>query len=277
MCALNTAIAEPKANTNIITSGLKRFRFPQPNVLKPKLAPKTRTVGQLIHSAHSGKSPTALLGECADGTPFIIELGDPQMGAILIGCDSGAGKTHHLQLLADSAIKMNTLNSIELAVITFKPDEWQSWRKNPEIGKHLQGIYAWYDPWAEELINNLIDLAETRHSEQQNGTGVLLLLDDISFIEELGYEAQVNLHWLLEYGNQAGVYIVGTMKAQRTPQFRFWVDPFRTRIVGKIMQASSAEIIAQRNDSAADSLDPAMFRIRTGSRWRTYRLPLLGD
>ncbi len=277
MGALNTIMTEIKIDHQTSISGLTRARVRQPKLMKSELFRQTATVGGLIDKIQMSNSPTVLLGECADGLPFIIELGNPQMGAMLIGCDHGAGKTHHLQVLAESAVRMNAPSALQLGVITFKPGEWQSWAERPENKQHLQGIFAWYDPWAESLIKNLIALAEARYDGRQSGAQVLLLLDDKSFIEELSYEAQMNLHWLLEYGAQVGISLVATINAHRATQFRFWMQSFRTRIIGRVLDQSAAKMLTQRGDSAADGLDPSIFRVWTGAGWRTYRLPLLGD
>lgn len=238
---------------------------------------RTATVGELLTAIQPGNLPFLLLGECADGLPFLVELGNPDRGAILIGCDRGAGKTHQLQVLADSAVRMNAPSEFQVAVITFRPGEWQTWACSPHNKKYLQGIYAWYDPWVATLIQNLVDRAEARLDGMQNGPQILFILDDLNFLEELRFETQVNLHWLLEYGAQANIWVAGAINAGKAAQFRFWVEPFRTRIIGKIADEENARILSSRSESAAEVLEPGLFRTWTGHGWRAYRLPLLGD
>lgn len=272
MGALNTIMTGLQAERS-----LTRRQF-QPSVVKKlKLGRRAATVGALIKTLQPNLLPAFLLGECADGLPFLVQLDDPGMGSILISCDHGLGKTHQLQVMADSATRLNPPNQLQLGVITFKPGEWQTWQRSPQVKKHLQGIYAWYDPGVEGFIENLVDLAEARQDGKRTGANILLLLDDLNFIEELSFEAQVNLHWLLEYGAQAGIWMAGTLNAHKVIQYRYWVDPFRTRIIGKVSADQHADILATRPDSAAYGLDAAMFRVWTGFGWRTYRLPLLGD
>jgi hypothetical protein len=277
MGAINTVMTGLEVEHGLAPSRLTRRHFHHSRVKKTKLIRKSTTVGELVNTIQPGSLPSLLLGECADGLPLLVELGDPHMGSILISCDHGLGKTHQLQVMADSAARMNPPSQLQLGVITFKPGEWHTWQRLPQNKKHLQGIYAWYDPWVEGFIENLVDLAEARQDGKRNGANVLLLLDDLNFIEELSFEAQVNLHWLLEYGAQAGIWVAGTMNAHKAVQLQYWVDPFRTRIIGKVAADQNAELLAMRPDSAADGLDPAMFRVWTGYGWRTYRLPLLGD
>lgn len=272
MGTLNTIMTGVQAERSLTR------RQVQPSVVKKwKLQTRAATVGALIKGFPPTKLPAFLLGACADGLPFMVQLDDPGMGSILISCDHGLGKTHQLQVMADSAARINPPNQLQLGVITFKTGEWQSWQRSPQMKKHLQGIYAWYDPWVEGFIENLVDLVEARQDGKRTGANILLMLDDLNFIEELSFEAQVNLHWLLEYGAQAGIWIAGTINAHKVNQYRFWVDPFRTRIIGKVSADQHADLLVLRPGSAANGLDAAMFRVWTGYGWRTYRLPLLGD
>ncbi len=277
MGAINMIVNDVKVNRKPFSPIKSRNRVRQPGVDKPRVPLKATTVGRLLISIRQINSPALLLGECADGLPFIIELGDPFMGAALIGCERSMGKTHHLQVLAESAVKLNPPSALQIGVITFKPGEWQFWERKPGNKKYLQGIFAWYDPWAKVLIKNLAELAETRYDGAKTDAQVVLILDDLGFVEELSYEAQVNLRWLLEYGAQAGVFVVASINAGQADRFRFWVEPFRTRIVGRITDEFAAEKLTLRKNSAVDALEPGMFRVWTGSDWRTYRLPLLGD
>lgn len=253
--------------------------------VKPRLIKSTRTepciqpstVGGLLKSIQACPFTSLLLGECADGLPFLVELGDPEMGAALVSCEKGTGKTHQLQVMAESAARLNAPSDVQIGILTFKPDEWYSWERSSQHRKYLQGIYAWYDPWAEGLIQNLVDLAEARRGGDRSGADVLFIVDDLNFIEELSYEAQVNLHWLLEYGSQSNIWVAGAINAHLAADFRYWVDPFRTRIIGRVIRAENAGILGLDPGIKAGAVEPGTFRVWAGYEWRTYRLPLLGD
>lgn len=234
------------------------------------------TVGSLLSYIQPYPRRSMLLGQCDDKLPFLIELGDPELGAILVSCEKGAGKTHQLQVMVDSAALLNTPSQLQIAILTFKPEEWQTWQASPKQKKHLQGVFAWYDPWAESMLQSLVDLAEARREDQSLGADVLLILDDLNFVEDLSCEAQVNLHWLLEYGSQSGIWLVGTINAHQAKDFRYWVDPFRTRIIGQVKLLENHEILAMQQGPGTNKFEPAMFRAWLGNTWCTYRLPLLG-
>ncbi len=46
------------------------------------------TLDNLLESLQHVPSHTILLGQCMDGLPFLMKLGDPDIGAILIGCEA---------------------------------------------------------------------------------------------------------------------------------------------------------------------------------------------
>ncbi len=243
---------------------------------RSRTKPGSTTVGRLLSCIRPYPRRSLLLGQCDDELPFILELGDPELGAILVSCEKGGGKTHQLQVMVDSAALLNTPSQLQIFILTFKPEEWQTWQTSAKRKKHLQGVFAWYDPWAESMLQSLVDLAEARREKQCLGADVLLILDDLNFVEDLSYEAQVNLHWLLEYGSQSAIWPVGAINAHQAKDFRYWVDPFCTRIIGQVKKLENHEILAMQPGPGTDKLEPAVFRAWLGNAWRTYRLPLLG-
>ena len=234
------------------------------------------TVNALLESLEPVPQHSVLLGRCQDGLPFLMALGDPELGAILIGCEQGFGKTHHLQVLVDSAIQSHSPRNFQVAVLTLNPAEWTRFGSKSLSSKYLQGVVAWYDPQAEKLIASLTELAESRRDGNRRGPDVLLALDDLPALQDLSWEAQVNLRWLLEYGAQSGIWVVATVNAGEATDLRYWIDTFRTRIVGQVGDEATAEILTQRSGTSLTDLTPGEFKAWTGTNWIRYSLPLLG-
>lgn len=234
------------------------------------------TVNALLGSLDPVPQHAILLGRCADGLPFLMSLGDPELGAILIGCEQGYGKTHHLQVLVDSAFQSHSPRNLQVAVLTLNPEEWTRLAGQPLAAKYMQGMAAWYDPQAEGLIASLTELAESRRDGQRRGPDVLLVLDDLPALQDLSWEAQVDLRWLLEYGSQSGIWIVATINAREAAELRYWIDIFRTRIVGRVGDEASAGILTQQAVAPLEGLTPGEFKAWTGADWVGYTLPLLG-
>ena len=235
------------------------------------------TVGKLLSIIKPVPGHSILLGECKDGLPFLMQLVDPALGAILIGGDSGCGKTHQLQVMVDSAMRLNPPHDLQVSVLTHNPNEWRSFWGKKKQEKYLYQLKAWYDPGAEKIIEGLLHIAEERREDQRQGVSILFVLDDFNFVEDLSYTAQVNLHWLLAYGAQSGIWIAAAIKSIYAPKFRYWIDSFRTRILGAASMSQDAEILSARGDLECSGQMPGDFRIWTGSNWVSYRLPLLGE
>jgi hypothetical protein len=206
-----------------------------------------------------------------------MELGAPELGAVLIGCDAGCGKTHQLQVMVDSAMRINPPNKVQVVVLSPNPDEWKSLQSDNKSKQYLRDILSWYAGKSEMIIEELTELAEDRRQGKRWGADVLLILDDLKYVEDLGYEAQVNLHWLLEYGSQSGVWVISTVDADLADNFHYWIDTFRTRIIGRTGSPEDAAVIAMRPNSKAFELEHGSFQVWTGSQWLTYQLVPLGD
>jgi hypothetical protein len=270
---VNTTKTDYRGLTGLRTH-MRRDIFVTP---KPRSSSRMITVGKLLSPVKPVPKGSILLGKCKDDLPFLMQLTDPVMGAILIGGDAACGKTHQLQVMVDSAMRLNAPHDFQVSILTHKPYEWRSFWRASDEDRYLYQIKAWYDPSAEELIEGLVHLAEVRREGERQGAGIFLVPDDFNFVEDLSYEAQVNLHWLLAYGAQSGIWIAAAIKANYAERFRYWIDCFRTRIVGSMGDSGDADILSCRNDSLANTLQSGYFRVWTGTEWLSYSLPLLGD
>jgi hypothetical protein len=234
-------------------------------------------VGGLMSSIKPTPKRSALLGKCDDGLPFLIEMGDPELGAILVACDTGCGKTHQLQVMVDSALRTQAPHEFQVAILTLNIEEWSGVIRNPKQKKFVQGCYAWYDDRVAGMIESLTELAEARLEGERQGADILLVLDDLDAVEDLSMEAQVNLRWLLEYGPQAAIWVVGTLDARLTSGMQYWVEPFRTQIIGRVESKQDIDSLALHSNLPWPPVEAGEFQVWTGDAWMRYRLPLLGD
>jgi hypothetical protein len=241
-----------------------------------KQTANTLTVAELLAATQPLPAKSILLGRCPDGLPFFMSMDDPEMGAVLICGASGCGKTHQLQVMVESAMRTHRPHELQITVITHHPSEWQAIQKDPLFMKYLQGVYAWYDPRLETHLQRLTDLAEARREGHHGGPATLVVLDDMNFVEVLSWEAQVNLRWLLEYGSQSRVWLVGAINALQAQVLTFWVEVFRTRLFGWMRAQMAVDLPWNQPGLRAESLEPGTFRAWTGNSWITYQIPLLG-
>jgi len=238
---------------------------------------ETVTVGSLLQSCEPTPANFILLGKCRDGLPLLLELGNPQMGAVLISGDAGCGKTHHLQVIAQSAVRLAHARNMQIAVLSANPGEWTGVLGDEEMKRCLHGFYAWYDPQAIQLIAELTDLAEARRQGECQGSAILFVLDDLNFAESMGCEAQFNLRWLISYGSQSNIWLVAGIHAGYANTESYWLEPFRTRVLGRTKNQEDAALLATGCNPGSEVLEPGTFSVQTGESWVTYQLPLLGE
>lgn len=235
-------------------------------------------VGQLLRSYGPMPADSILLGQCNDGLPFLLELSKPEMGAILVCCEAGGGKTHQLQVMVESAIRTHAPKSMQVTILTLNPGEWTNLNADEGRQAYLQGVYGWHDPQVEDVIQRLMDFVDARRQKNIQGTpDILFILDDINFLEELSYESQVNLRWLLEYGAQFGIWLVGSIDVRYAESFQFWIEPFRTRILGQVVCPEIANTVSIGLSPHVSGLEPGSFQVFSGHDWVKYRLLPLGD
>ena len=206
----------------------------------------------------------------------LLDLPDPTAGPILISADEGCGKTHQLQVLVESAVRLNKPGEIQISIITHNPPDWDYLVENTNYRKYLQDVHAWYDGSVEVKIQALTELAEKRRDNCKNGPVVMFIMDDLNFIEELSFEAQVNLRWLIGYGAQSNVWIIAAVKSKYAKSLSYWLEAFRTRILGKIVSKKNAQVLALKKDSQVGRIGHSQFNVWSGTNWLTYQLPLLG-
>ena len=238
---------------------------------------KPLTTGQMLTGMDPLPSGSVLLGRCQDGLPLLMALTDPEIGAILISGDAGSGKTHHIQVMVDSAIRTHRPEDLQVMVLTHQPDEWDLLFESERSRGYFKSCHAWYDHRAEEVLQSLFDLAKRRLDVHDSGGLILLVLDDFNFVESLDYQAQFQLHWLLTYGVQSNIWPIAAINAGQASRYRFWIETFRTRIIGRIRSDAYLNHTLFKDEIGMKTLEPATFRVRSGRDWTTYQIPLLGD
>jgi hypothetical protein len=236
---------------------------------------QTPTLGELIAAIQPIPPKTCLVGICDDNVPFLLDLTRSETGSLLVTSDPACGKTEHLRMIAESAIRLNATHEVQIAVITHDPDEWSDLCQAPGYEQYFIGVFAWYEQAASDLVNTLVSLGEDRASGRHPGATVLLIIDDLPEAFTADFEVQNGLHWLLEYGPYSHIRPIASMDASLCPSNSFWVDTFRTFLVGRIASDSLAESLGLSGiKSVIDLISNHEFRAFTGQAWTKYRLPM---
>ena len=271
----STILVRPTHTFPSLVPEVRSSTIQKPKALLPKmLQGKSITVGRLLSQVQPQPKQAILLGQCQDGLPILMGLEDPTMGAILVSGENSCGKTHQLQVMVDSAMRLHTPDELQISILTLHPEEWAYLK----VGYQQQAsIHAWYDHRSEKMIKGLSNLAEGRRDGKGHQTRHIMILDDLNFVEYLSYEAQMTIHWLLAYGSRLGFTMIATINSVYYNDYRYWIDIFRTRILGRTDLQEEADGFAIRPGSRAETLAPGYYCVWSEHDWLTYRLPLLGD
>jgi hypothetical protein len=258
-------LPELQRTSKPIAGGMKRL----------KSAYDLPSINQVLSTMPDLPPGTVLLGQCTDGLPFLFDLRHPDGGPILVSGDQGSGKLRQLQVLVQSAIQLHAPHELQIAVITPTPEDWESFLLAPGQVRHTLAVQAWYERQAVELVKDLVRLVEDRRTGRRLNAHVLLILDDLTALQDWDYEAQVAFHWLLEYGAQSSVWPIASIESSLAKDMRYWVDIFRTRLIGRINDPEQAAYLSMYGGNLAGKLTTDVeFSAWLGQEWMAYQVPV---
>lgn len=232
-----------------------------------KPTPVAPTLGEILEEIGPIPREALLLGMASDGLPILLNLYDAHPGPILVIGDAGVGKTVFLQTVARSVIQAHDANDVQYGVITNHTDEWETVEETP----HCVGVFPVNHPNAQDLILSLASWAHTNKNTRQS---VLLLVDDLEQVASLESNVVQNFRWLLLRGPSRRVWPIITLNAERYEQVISWLQNFRTRIFGRIVDESAAGALGADKTSALNQLEARIqFSLRENGNWLRFWLP----
>ena len=274
-------------NLNYLSSSVYTFpSYARAKTLLPRarknnqqvLLHKPFTVGTLMQKAANESKYSLLLGADARSQPVFLQMNSCKMGGVLVTCGAGCGKTHQLQVMAESLLRSQNLNQAKIIAVSTNTQEWASSHYNSLKKSTQLDVYSWFEPAAQSLIGDLTNLAEQRRIGQFAGPAIYFLLDELTALDQLDWENQINLRWLLDYGPQSHIYPIATLDSTKVSKIPFWVEPFSSFIWGSGFDAlSNLPIDCQAVAKQITGLEPGEFMTQLQGEWRSYRLPMLGD
>jgi hypothetical protein len=145
---------------------------------------------------------STILGICDDGLPLVLDLNDPNPGAILITGGRHTGKSHLLKSILNSACSMNNIDQLYFYFIS--PESGS--HHDLELLSHCYGVLSSYDKAACELIVDLSALVEQRKSGRHLGTKCILAIDNLyELIKHQDFEVLNHLKWLYRFGQKTQI------------------------------------------------------------------------
>lgn len=232
-----------------------------------KPTPVAPTLGEILEEIGPIPREALLLGMASDGLPILLNLYDSHPGPILVIGDAGAGKTGFLQTVALSAIQTHDANDLQYGVITSHTDEWERIEETP----HSVGVFHVNHTNAQDLI---LSLASWAHTNKNTHQSVLLLVDDLEQVASLESDAVQNFRWLLLRGPSRRVWPIITLSTEKYEQVLSWLQNFRTRIFGRIIDERVSKALGGDEASSLDQLEARIqFSLPENGNWLRFWLP----
>jgi hypothetical protein len=244
---------------------LKTETSTPPSTDKP--IPAVPALHDVLAKIGSFPSEALFIGVASDGLPVLLNLYDPHPGPILVAGDAGAGKTAFLQTIAHSVALTHRADDVQFAIITNYPEEWESIESIP----HRAGVFPVGLSRTEEFLNSLSTWAHSNKNTQQC---ILLLVDDLESVASLDPESVQNFRWLLLRGPVRRVWPIVTLNAPRYGQVISWLQNFRTRFFGRVVNQRVAEALGGDKAAGLDQFEAGIqFSMREKENWLRFWLP----
>lgn len=207
------------------------------------------------------------LGVAADQLPVLLNLLDPVPGPILIAGDHGCGKTSFLQVIAQGVDQIHNSQDVQYGVITEHPEEWNGMGESSNCVE----IFPAYKNSAQDFLNSLASWAHSNRGDKQS---VLVLIDDLTTISKMDFDARQNLRWLLLRGPARHVWPIATIDPNKVMEVNPWVDFFHTRLFGKMENSIGTEQLTSSTKPIFNSLNAGSdFLMREGDDWLKFWIP----
>jgi hypothetical protein len=231
------------------------------------------TIAEFLTDIHNRPASTAALGYCDDGLPVLLDLKDPTVGPLLILGDPASGKTNLVHVLLRSASENAAAHQFKFIVISLRPDEYKDLVRDGTRTGHCLGSYLSHDLEACRAISRMTTIAKDRYNRNQMDPPVMLVIDDLRFLQRVDLEVRLNLEWLLKHGPGAHIWPVVALSTGSALDMGHWTAFFHTRIIGR-MPENASQRLGMFDGLAADRLHAGrQFGVRIEQTWLNFWVP----
>ena len=196
--------------TSLIPSVWRETRSPvAPEINDQQFPPQEiRNSTPSIYSIYESYGPfpnqSLMVGICADGFPFMLDLNNSRSGSVLVVGENTHERSQILKTMCLSASLINKPEQISIFVITNKPHQYADLSKYP----NCQAVISPYERSSGELVIELASIVEQRRSGRERGGSLMLLIDDFQSINSIlnDFSVYLNLKSMVNTGPQNGVW-----------------------------------------------------------------------
>jgi GTPase SAR1 family protein len=222
---------------------------------------QTPTLAEVLDELGDLPPFTVVIGLAEDGLPILLNLEEPETGALLVVGDPLCGKTSLLNMFIRSACTTNPPRSLRFCCISTRPEEFYSHKTLP----HCYKIVSAYSEDALKTIEELVGIAEQRKYGRYGDEAIILVIDDLpGTIEQIGVDGMNLLRWLVEHGAYSKIWTTASLDTSQTGRLEDgFTNSFPTWILGKIDAGKVGSNLAR------DKVRPAA-RLIPGAQFCTY-------
>jgi len=216
---------------------------------------------------------TVAFGYDENYLPLLFDLGEEHSEPLVVIGDPKSGKTRFLQTFLHLSMSFNSSEVLNFVVITSTPDEYEILEHLGNVSRHCLGVVSADDPEAAEWILRLAETAEERLSTLDLSPAILLVLDDLQFIQSLDTEVRLNLEWLLRNGPDGHVWVIGAISTSAALTMGRYISQFRTRILGKMPDRHAIRLGLYPGLKSHDLTAGQQFAVYLNQSWLPFWVP----
>jgi hypothetical protein len=215
---------------------------------------------------------SVLLGACEDQLPVLLDLTNPEPGAVLLVGDPGSGKIKFLDTLLKSACALNPPRRLRFCKISTDQNNLNGLSVYP----HCYRLAAVYEKEAVNIIQELVETADHRHITGSLSSSIVLFIDDLaSLVKNLDEEETNMLLWLVQNGAAARIWVFAALNPRMSAVVKpSLLNSFSTWLLGYTDPLQSGPCIPHEILQASQELIPgAQFSAYFEQSWVPFWIP----
>lgn len=178
--------------------------------LEPKkiVTSNQHTLGSILSYFKPFPKLSVMIGLCEDGLPFMLALGNPKSGSILMAGYDRYELTQTLKTMVISGCQISKPHDINIVLITKNPHDYRSLTNYP----HILAILSPFESSTGETVIEIASVSEQRRSGRERGAAIMLMVDGFQdFSNMLGdFSVFLNLKTLVASGPNSTIWPIIT-------------------------------------------------------------------
>jgi hypothetical protein len=236
-----------------------------------RLPVKVPTLTELLVELSPLPAASVLLGTCDDRLPVLLDLTNPEPGAVLMIGGSESGKEKLINAIINSACAISPPR--KLRVCCFANSDAHDYLT---VYPHCYRVVSTKGNAAQTLLNEMVYTAEQRLYRGDTSSAIILIVDDLGDLcQKLDAEGLNQLLWLVQNGAQAQIWTFAAYDPGQSVQVGSAVlNSFPTWLLGYSNPVQSKTSLSEEICQTAERLLPGcQFAAYFENEWVPFWIP----